>query len=76
MRLSRDEVEARVNEALSVVGAVELAARSPHHLSGGEKRMVSIAGVLAMRPRFLMYDEPSANLDIRCRRRRHQRKPS
>lgn len=69
MRLSRDQVEARVNEALSVVGAVELAARSPHHLSGGEKRMVSIAGVLAMRPRFLMYDEPSANLDIRCRRR-------
>lgn len=68
MGLSRDEVETRVNEALSVVGAVELADRSPHHLSGGEKRMVSIAGVLAMRPRFIMYDEPSANLDIRSRR--------
>ena len=68
MRLSHKEVEARVNEALSTVGAAELASRPPHHLSGGEKRMVSIAGVLALRPRFLMYDEPSASLDIRSRR--------
>ncbi len=69
MGLSRDEVEARVTEALSVVGAVELADRPAHHLSEGEKRMVSIAGVLAMRPRLLIYDEPNANLDIRSRRR-------
>ena len=69
MGLSKDEVEVRVTEALSVVGAVELADRSAHHLSEGEKRMVSIAGVLAMRPRLLIYDEPSANLDIRSRRR-------
>ena len=43
--------------------------RPPHHLSEGEKRMVSIAGVLAMQPRVVIYDEPSANLDIRSRRR-------
>lgn len=69
MGLSKEEVEARVREALSVVGGLELANRAAHHLSEGEKRMVSIAGVLAMRPRLLLYDEPSANLDIRSRRR-------
>ncbi len=69
MGLSKEEVEVRVTEALSVVGAIELADRPAHHLSEGEKRMVSIAGVLAMHPRLLIYDEPSANLDIRSRRR-------
>jgi cobalt/nickel transport system ATP-binding protein len=69
MKLSKEEVDARVMEALAAVGAVDLAARPAHHLSGGEKRMVSIAGVLSMRPRLVMYDEPSANLDIRSRRR-------
>ena len=69
MGLSEDEIDARVTEALSTVDAVELADRPPHHLSEGEKRMVAIAGVLAMRPRLLIYDEPSANLDIRSRRR-------
>jgi len=67
--LSREEMETRVTEALSMTGAQELADRPPHHLSGGEKRMVSIAGVLAMRPRVVIYDEPNANLDIRSRRR-------
>jgi len=69
MGLSKEEVAARVTEALSMAGVLELADRPPHHLSGGEKRMVSIAGVLAMRPRLVAYDEPSANLDIRSRRR-------
>ena len=69
MGLPRAEVEARVREALSIAGALELADRPPHHLSGGEKRMVSIAGVLAMRPRLVVYDEPSASLDIHSRRR-------
>jgi len=67
--LSHEEVEDRVEEVLSTVGIVDLISRPPHHLSGGEKRMVSIAGVLAMRPRLVVYDEPSANLDIRSRRR-------
>jgi cobalt/nickel transport system ATP-binding protein len=67
--LSKAEVASRVETALSLTGALELASRPPHHLSGGEKRMVSIAGVLAMCPRLIIYDEPSANLDIRSRRR-------
>lgn len=67
--LSRQEVEVRVEEALSITGVLDLASRPPHHLSGGEKRMVSIAGVLAMQPRLVIYDEPSASLDLRSRRR-------
>jgi cobalt/nickel transport system ATP-binding protein len=67
--LSKEEIAARVEGALSITGVSDLAQRPPHHLSGGEKRMVSIAGVLAMRPRLVIYDEPSANLDIRARRR-------
>ena len=67
--LSKDEIEGRVTQALSVVGELNLADRPAHHLSEGEKRMVSIAGVLAMHPRLIIYDEPSANLDIRSRRR-------
>ncbi len=69
MGLSKDEVKARVAEALSIVGGVELADRPAHHLSEGEKRLISIAGVLAMKPQLLIYDEPNANLDIRSRRR-------
>jgi cobalt/nickel transport system ATP-binding protein len=69
MGLSNDEVAVRVEEALTITGVLDLADRPPHHLSGGEKRMVSIAGVLAMSPRLVIYDEPNANLDIRSRRR-------
>jgi cobalt/nickel transport system ATP-binding protein len=67
--LSEPDVEARVTEALSITGILDLVERIPHHLSGGQKRMVSIAGVLAMRPRLVVYDEPSASLDMRSRRR-------
>jgi cobalt/nickel transport system ATP-binding protein len=63
------EVTQRVTEALTITGVADLADRAPHHLSGGEKRMVSIAGVMAMHPQLVIYDEPSANLDIRSRRR-------
>jgi len=69
MGLPREEVAARVKAALLTVGASRLAERPVHHLSEGEKRIVSIASVLAMRPELVMYDEPSANLDIRSRRR-------
>lgn len=67
--LSPQEIEQRVEEALAITGVAHLADRPPHHLSGGEKRMVSIAGVMAMRPQLVIYDEPSANLDLRARRR-------
>jgi len=69
MGLPRKAVADKVAAALTVTGIAELADRPPHHLSGGEKRMVSIASVLAMRPRLVIYDEPSSNLDIRSRRR-------
>lgn len=69
MGLSSEEVEKRVKQALSVTGVEHLAQRVPHHLSGGEKCMVAIATVLAMHPNLILYDEPSANLDLRARRR-------
>jgi cobalt/nickel transport system ATP-binding protein len=69
MGLSDEQVARRVQDALALTGMQALADRPPHHLSGGEKRMVAIAGVLAMEPRIVIYDEPSANLDLRARRR-------
>lgn len=69
MGLSRAEVDDRVEAALKTTGTTDLADRAPHRLSGGEKRMVAIAGILAMSPGLIIYDEPSANLDIRSRRR-------
>ncbi|WP_028575802.1 energy-coupling factor ABC transporter ATP-binding protein [Desulfonatronovibrio hydrogenovorans] len=69
MGLEPEEIKERTTRALAAVGGLELAQRPVHHLSEGEKRMVSIAGVLAMHPRLIIYDEPSASLDIRSRRR-------
>ncbi|MBK4731038.1 energy-coupling factor ABC transporter ATP-binding protein [Oxynema sp. CENA135] len=69
MGLSASEVERRVQEALGIAGVADLVHRPPHHLSGGQKQMVAIAGILAMQPQLVMYDEPSANLDLRSRRR-------
>lgn len=67
--LTVEEIEHRVAEAVALTGIQELINRPPHHLSGGQKRMVAIAGVLAMRPQIIIYDEPTANLDLRSRRR-------
>ncbi len=66
--LPADEVRARVAEALDRVGLRGLEDRVPYHLSGGEKRRVALAGVLAMRPAVLLLDEPSLHLDPRGRR--------
>ncbi|CAA9469576.1 MAG: ATPase component of general energizing module of ECF transporters [uncultured Rubrobacteraceae bacterium] len=63
LALDEKEVRERVLESLRVLGAGELAARSPFALSGGEKRRAAIAGVLAMRPEILVLDEPTAGLD-------------
>ncbi len=67
--LPAEDVEARVRDALTQVGHLELAERPPYRLSGGEKRAVAIATVLAMYPSILVMDEPSSSLDPRARRR-------
>jgi biotin transport system ATP-binding protein len=61
--LERDEIEKRVSEALKVTGLSGLADAESHILSGGEKRRLAIAGVLAMMPEVLVFDEPFSNLD-------------
>lgn len=64
MKLSEAEVDERVREAAGFVGiGEELFERSPLELSGGQKRRIAIAGVIAMRPRVLILDEPTAGLD-------------
>lgn len=67
--LSAAEIDRRIDEALKLTGVSHLIDRIPHHLSGGEKCMVAIATVIAMLPQIILYDEPSANLDLRARRR-------
>lgn len=62
-------IRERVDEALALVGMEGFAQRAPHTLSGGEKRLVSIAGILAMDPRYIALDEPAAYLDPSSRER-------
>ena len=66
--LARDDVRARVAAALAAVRMEHVLDRAPHQLSLGERRRVAVATVLAMQPRLLVLDEPSANLDPRARR--------
>lgn len=68
MKLSDEEVDERVRKAASYVGLTDdMLEKSPFDLSGGEKRRVAIAGVMAMEPKVLILDEPSAGLDPRGR---------
>ena len=68
MGLSEQEIDERVCEALKFVGLPEnLKEKSPFDLSGGQKRRVAIAGVIAMRPKVLILDEPTAGLDPKGR---------
>jgi len=66
--LNEAEVRQVVARALAMVGLAGLETRAPHRLSGGEKRRVCLAGVLACEPRVLVLDEPTSNLDPRGRR--------
>ena len=63
LRLEHREVEQRVMRSLKTVGLIDHKDKSPHLLSGGEKRRLAIAGVLAMEPKVLVFDEPFSSLD-------------
>ena len=63
MGLGPDEAACRAREALAFVGLCGFEDRLAHRLSGGEKKLVTLAGVLAMRPKVLLLDEPTASLD-------------
>ena len=61
--LSTEEVQDRVEDALARVGMTGYEKTAPHHLSGGQKKRVAIAGILAMKPELMVLDEPTAGLD-------------
>ena len=61
--LPREEIRRRVVNALNIVGMQDYAKHAPHKLSGGQKQRVAIAGIIAMRPRVIIFDESTAMLD-------------
>ena len=61
--LPMEEVQKRVTESLARVGMSGYEKKAPHHLSGGQKKRVAIAGILAMKPKIMVLDEPTAGLD-------------
>jgi len=63
LALDRRQIDQRVSQAIAAVDLTGFENKMPHHLSGGEKRRLAIAGVLAMAPRVIMMDEPFSNLD-------------
>jgi biotin transport system ATP-binding protein len=69
LKLPPREIQKRVAESLAMVGMENYAQRPPHTLSNGEKQLVAIAGVLAMAPKHIIFDEPTTYLDPSARKR-------
>lgn len=63
LKLNINEVKQRVNDSINRMNLIGYETRAPQYLSGGEKKRVSIADILAMRPRLILLDEPTASLD-------------
>ena len=63
-----DEIRKRVDEALEIVGMTEFAKHSPHQLSGGQKQRIAIAGIIAIMPECIVFDESTAMLDPKGRK--------
>ncbi len=63
LNLPSKEIKKRIDRAVDIVGISELIKRPPHSLSSGEKQLTAIAGVLAMNPRYIAFDEPTSYLD-------------
>ena len=61
--LPREEIRRRVNSSLALVGMTDYARHAPHKLSGGQKQRVAIAGIIAMKPQVIIFDESTAMLD-------------
>ena len=61
--LDKNEIKRRVSNSLKIVGLIDFEDQKPHLLSGGEKRRLAIAGILAMEPKVLVFDEPFSSLD-------------
>ena len=68
MGMSPELIRQRVDEALKLVDMADFKDKEPHLLSGGQKQRVAIAGVIAMRPKYIVFDEPTAMLDPQGRR--------
>ena len=66
--LPREEIRRRVNSSLALVGMQDYVRHAPHKLSGGQKQRVAIAGIIAMRPSVIIFDESTAMLDPLGRR--------
>ena len=66
--LPREEIRRRVDSSLELVGMTEYARHAPHKLSGGQKQRVAIAGIIAMKPQLIIFDESTAMLDPLGRR--------
>ncbi|MBE6887817.1 MAG: energy-coupling factor transporter ATPase [Ruminococcaceae bacterium] len=69
MGVEPNEIRRRIDEAMEKTGVYKFKDKAPHHLSGGQKQRVAIAGIIAMRPDYIVLDEPTAMLDPEGRRK-------